>query len=152
LVFIHTNGFRENEPQYSKNVVLQLPYATNSGIELAKFAVMGLEKIFIKGFRYKKAGVLVMDFTPESSSQVNLFENTNPRHKPLMAAVDKINRQLGVKKLKLASQDQGRTWKMRQEKLSPRYTTNINEIITINCDYVFSLQTEQRRPNASEPF
>lgn len=133
MVFIHTNYFKAGEPQYSKNTLIKLPYPTNSGIELAKFASMALKKIFVKGFKYKKAGVIVMDITPTNTTQINLFENSNPIHKPLMETVDKINQALGVKKLKLASQDLGRTWKMRQEKLSPRYTTNINDIITIKC-------------------
>ena len=44
--------------------------------------------------------------------------------------VDKINRVIGRKIIKLAGQEIGRTWKMRQEKLSPRYTTRLSEIIT----------------------
>jgi DNA polymerase V len=50
-----------------------------------------------------------------------------------MKAVDKLNAALGQQKIKLASQDLGRTWKMRQEKLSPRYTTRLNEVLTIHC-------------------
>jgi hypothetical protein len=53
-----------------------------------------------------------------------------------MKALDQINRRLGVKKLKLASQDLARTWKMRQEKLSKRYTTNWNEITYHNGRFI----------------
>ena len=49
-----------------------------------------------------------------------------------MEIVDKLNRSAGQQKVKLASQDLDRTWKMRQEQLSPRYTTRLNEIITVN--------------------
>lgn len=45
--------------------------------------------------------------------------------------MDKINKSIGRQKLKLASQDLDRTWKMRQEKLSKRYTTRLDEIIII---------------------
>jgi DNA polymerase V len=50
-----------------------------------------------------------------------------------MKAVDKLNAALGQQKIKLSSQDLGRTWKMRQEKLSPRYTTRLNKVMTIHC-------------------
>jgi DNA polymerase V len=50
-----------------------------------------------------------------------------------MDIVDKINRGIGRTKIKLGSQDVGRTWKMKQEKLSPRFTTRINEVISIKA-------------------
>jgi DNA polymerase V len=120
MVFIHTNGFRKDLLQYSRNMVIELPYPTNSNIELAKFATIALDRIFRKGYEYKKAGVIVLDISPEETKQVNLFENSNVLHKPLMAVIDKINRSIGETKVKLASQDINRTWKMRQEQLSPR--------------------------------
>lgn len=131
LVFIHTNGHREDLPQYSRNIVIQTPYPTNSAIEIAKLAAEGLRKIFKEGYQYKKAGVIVMGTVPESTKQITLFDNSNPVHQPLMAVIDRINRILGRKIIKLAGQDIGRTWKMRQEKLSPRYTTRMSDIITI---------------------
>jgi DNA polymerase V len=132
MVFIHTNGHRDDLPQYSRNIVVKLPFPTNSSIELAKFASQALEKIFKKGFHYKKAGVIVMDFSPENLKQLKIFENSDARHVPLMKTIDKINASFGQQKIKLASQDLRKVWKMKQEKLSPRYTTNLNEIITIH--------------------
>ncbi len=132
MVFIHTNGHRKDLSQYSRNIVVKLPFPTNSSIELAKFATQALEKIFRNGYCYKKAGVIVMDFTPEEQKQIAIFENSNPKHVPLMQAVDQINESFGQQKIKLASQDLQKVWKMKQEKLSPRYTTNINEIITVH--------------------
>lgn len=131
MVFIHTNQHREDLPQYSRNIVVKLPFPTNSGIELAKFASQVLKQIFKPGYFYKKAGVIVMDFTPADIPQYDLFENSDERHKPLMQAVDKINSRYGQHKIRLASQDQKRVWKMKQEKLSPRYTTKLSDIITI---------------------
>lgn len=132
MVFLHTNGFREDQPQYSKNIVLKLPFATNSSIEIVKFAVMGLEQIFREGYGYKKAGVIVSDFSPEDNQQLTLFDSRNVKHIELMKAVDNINRSMGQQKVRLAAQEPGRVWKMKQERLSPRYTTNLNEIITVS--------------------
>lgn len=133
MVFVVTNRFRDDLPQYSQNIVMKLPYATNSTIEIVKFATAALGKIFKKGFEYKRAGVIVMDFTSEVNQQMTLFESRNPKHIPLMKVVDRINAAYGQQKVRLATQDMGRVWKMKQEKLSPRYTTNLNEIITVNA-------------------
>ena len=131
MVFIYTNGHRDDLPQYKQNVVVKLPYATNSTIDLVKFAEIGLKQIFREGFAYKRAGVILMDFTGDQAQQLTLFEKANPKHAPLMKAVDRINASFGCQKIRLAVQDTGRVWKMHQERLSPRYSTNLDEIITI---------------------
>ena len=132
MVFLLTNSHREDQLQYHQHIVVKLPYATNSGIEIARFATEGLKRIFKEGYLYKKAGVIMMDITPDNPVQLNLFENSDPRHQPLMKVIDHINRSIGYRKVKLASQDQDRTWKMRQERLSPRYTTRLDEIMVVN--------------------
>ncbi len=132
MVFIHTNVHRHDLLQYSRNIVIKLPFATNSTIELANFAEQALQQIFKQGYHYKRAGVVVQDFTPENESQIAMFENRDQRHIPLMQVVDNLNARYGRHTIHLASQDAKRIWKMRQEKLSPRYTTNLEDIITIN--------------------
>ncbi len=131
MVFIHTNGFRKDLPQYSKNIVLKLPFPSNSAIELSRFALEALRKIFKPGYHYKKAGVIVMDLCPQSQGQYKLFDNGDPRHLPLMEALDKVNASFGQQKIRLASQAHGRVWRMRQENLSPGYTTKLSDIITV---------------------
>lgn len=131
MVFLHTNWHRKDLPQYGKNIVIKTDYPTNSSIDLMKYAIQGLEHIFMEGYHYKKAGVIVMEFTPENTKQFTLFTAENPKHIPLMKTIDSLNKRIGQNKVKFASQNLGRTWKMKQEKLSPRYTTKLTEIITI---------------------
>ncbi len=131
MVFLQTNWFRQDLPQYSKNIIVRTHYPTNSSIDLIKYAVQGLELIYKEGYHYKKAGVIVMGITPEDTKQFTLFTNENPKHLPLMKTIDRLNKSLGQNKVKFAAQDLGRTWKMKQEKLSPRYTTKLTEIINI---------------------
>lgn len=132
-VFVHTNRFRKDLPQYARSIVVQLPYASNSNMELAKYANIALERIFKPGYHYKKAGVIVLDFTPENETQLTMFGNSNPKHAAIMQTLDKLNAAYGRQKVKLAAQDLKRMWVMKQEKLSPRYTTSLKDIITINC-------------------
>lgn len=131
MVFIHTNGHRKELKQYNQNIVVQLPFATNSSIDIAKFAIKGLQHIFKEGYHYKKAGVIVMDIVPTNPNQMTLFQQENPKHQALMSAMDKINGAYGEQKVKLSSQDLQKTWKMKQESLSPRYTTRFSDVITI---------------------
>lgn len=131
MVFLLTNRHRKDLAQYNPSLTVRLPFASNSTLEIAHYATEGFNRIFREGYAYKKAGVILMDFTPENGSQISLFENSDPKHKPLMAAIDKVNRSLGEQKIKLAGQDLKRPWKMKQEHLSQRYTTRWNEIITV---------------------
>lgn len=131
MVFLHTNGFRKDLPQYGRNIVVKTEYPTNSSIDLVKYAQTGLKSIFKKNYHYKKAGVMVMGLTPDSQKQYTLFTKENPKHIPIMNVVDRLNAAYDNNKIKFASQSLGRQWKMKQERLSPRYSTNINEIISI---------------------
>ena len=131
MVFLHSNWHRKDLPQYGKNIIVRTHYPTNSSIDLVKYAVQGLEQVFKEGYQYKKAGVIAMDITPEDIKQFTLFTEENPKHLPLMKVIDNLNKGIGQNKVKFASQDLGRTWKMKQEKLSPRYTTKLTEVINI---------------------
>ena len=131
MVFVHTNRFRKDLDQYSRNIVVAAPYPVNSDMDMVKMAIRGLEKIFRKGYQYKKAGVVALSLTPDSERQLNIFEEDNARYKQVMKAVDHLNRELGAGKVKLAVQDLDRRWKMNQDHLSKRYTTKLDEIIKV---------------------
>ena len=132
-VFVMTNGFRPDLNQYSNAKTVTLPIAANSSIELTRFTLWALKKIFKKGYQYKKAGVLVNDITPVSDQQANLFYQINTeKHSKLMTAMDKINDLYGTEKLRLGSQGYGNQWKLKSEKLSPCYTTRLKDVIKIN--------------------
>ena len=131
MVFVRTNAHRLELKQYNNSTIVKFPYATNSSIEIVKFAIEGLKRIFRQGYQYKKAGVVIMNFSAADEIQLNLFENSNPKHVDLMKTIDQINTCYGQQKIKLASQDQRRVWKMKQEKLSPRYTTRLSDVIVV---------------------
>ncbi|CAL2077314.1 DNA polymerase V catalytic protein [Tenacibaculum sp. 190524A02b] len=131
LVFLNTNPHRNDLPQYRRSTIVKLPYPSSSSITLTKYTKIAFEKIFKKEYQYKKAGVIALDIVPENNYQINLFENENPKHKLLMEVIDLTNKVIGQKKVKLANQDLGRTWKMRQERLSPRYTSSWSELLEV---------------------
>ena len=130
-VFVRTNFFDKNKPQYSNSFSINLRYATNSSIDIVKGAKKALDIIYKQGYDFKKAGVILSGIEPDNTRQLTLFDTVNPKHIALMQAMDKLNNKYHDKKIKLASQSLKRTWKMRQERLSPNYTTNWNDIIVI---------------------
>ena len=130
VVFIETSRFREPFERYNNSIVVKLPFPTSSSLELVKFASEGLRKIFKQGFLYKRAGVVLMDFVQEANLQRSLFFNSDPKHEPLMKAIDTLNTKYGSRKIHLAAQDT-KVWKMKQEKLSKSFTTDINDILDV---------------------
>ena len=107
---------------------MTLPYSSSSSITISKYAIEGLKKIYKKGIEYKKAGVIVLGLIPTDSKQLNIFEKENPKHQILMKTLDFITKKEGISKIKLASQDLKRVWKMKQTKLSSRYTTGVKSL------------------------
>lgn len=130
-VFLRTNKFRQDLAQYHRGIVVKTEYPTNSSIDLVKTAVQALNRIYKPEFQYKKAGVIVMELQPENTEQLSLFSQKNPKHHQLMKHIDHLNRTVGKHKIKFGSQDLGRVWKMRRERLSQRYSTTIQESIVV---------------------
>ena len=132
IVSLSSDRHKKQLPQHRQSALVTLPYPTDSSLTISNEAVKAVSNIFKEGIRYKRAGVVVSGLVPTNNYQIDLFTTENPKHKPLMEAIDTLNYKYKGYALKIGNQDLERTWKMRQERLSPRYTTNINEIITVS--------------------
>jgi DNA polymerase V len=130
MVFIETNRFNEKEEFYANSVLLKLPFPTSSSLELVPFAIEGLKSIYREHKHYKRAGVILLDLVDANAYQPSLFFNSDPKHKKLMEAMDRLNRKHGKTMVRLASQDE-LTHKMRRLHLSRAYTTSFNELIEV---------------------
>jgi DNA polymerase V len=129
-----TDRFKQDLKQYSNSITITLTNPSNSAIEISKAALQGLEKIYLPFFQYKKAGVMVTEFVPETERMTSLFdEDLHAKHRPIMQVIDVMNKRLGADKIKLGSMDVQRTWKMNQKNLSPRYTTDLHQIIKVKA-------------------
>ena len=138
VVFLRSNRFKTQSPQYRVSRMVSITFPTNSSLVLSSSAVKAITSIYKKGIHYKKAGVILTGIVPTYNRQMQLFDHEDARHQPLMSAMDHINKKYAAPKLKLANQDLARTWKMRQTHLSPQYTTNLNDIITVQCQKTHS--------------
>ena len=133
-VFIHTDPFSQNDKYEHKTITLSLPVASNNNNDISGTALKGLENVFKTGLLYKKAGVIVSGISNDSHVQGNLFEGKKTQlYNELSRVTDKINLNFGRDKVKLGSQGNRKEWHLRQENLSPRYTTRWNELLKVNA-------------------
>lgn len=132
-IFIYTNPFNPRHKQYYGTKKIQLERATNDNQIIIQEVIKGLQKIYKKGYVYKKAGVIVGSITQENQVQLNLFDQIKNREKytKISKVIDRINSSMGRDKLRIATQGFDRKWKMKQEQLSQCYTTRIDEILTV---------------------
>lgn len=131
-VFVTTNPFAKNEKQYFNSITITLPVADSDSRIVIKNALLGLQKIYRDGFKYKKAGVIVSGIVPEDEYQLALFSpNPDNNARKVMQVLDAINYSNGRNKLKLAAQGFDRTWRVKNERLSQRFTTRFDELLEI---------------------
>jgi len=133
-IFLGTKRYG-NDAYFKVGAMVYFGFATSSSIVITKAIVKKLRELYKKGYAYKRAGVVLMGIQPSEAHQTSLFKDENPKHRCLMQAMDELNGKFGRGKIKLANQDIKHTWKMRQEYLSPSYTTNFSDIIKVNCNY-----------------
>ena len=134
-VFIHTNPFRSNQRQYNGYKCVRFNYPTNDNYDLVKFTMHLLDDIYHRGYKYKKAGVIVGGILQESQIQLDLFNqdiNMDER-KVLMKTIDSINGRMGRDKIRLAIQGVNHKWSFKQKNLSPCYTTRWNDLLQVSC-------------------
>lgn len=130
-LFIQTNRFKEDSYRPAK--MIQLPFHTASETEIIGYCRQALETIYIDKIEYKRAGVILMDILPEEFVQKDLFDPIDrEKQRRLTKAVDHIIQRNGRHSIQVATQGNGYKANIRQEYLSRRYTTNLNEIIEIH--------------------
>ncbi|MGH6714374.1 MAG: Y-family DNA polymerase [Bradyrhizobium sp.] len=133
MVFLETNGFRPQDAQYQASKLIELPVASADTGKLIAAAQRALSVVWRQGFRYKKAGVMLLDLVPSSRVQAGLFDTPDDtRSKARMYALDQLTARYGRDILSYGSTDRSRAWKMRRENLSQRYTTCWEEILKAN--------------------
>ena len=106
-VFLNTNAFREDLPQYWNFQEIRLLTPTNSTIVIVKAANQVLQQLYRRGYYYKKAGVIVMGIGPNSPIQQNLFDMNAEQFekmRKLDAVIDRINKVNGTETIVLGSQ------------------------------------------------
>lgn len=131
-IFIKSNRFRKDLPQYHHAINFRLIQATDDLFYLTKIAKFCLKKIYKKGIQYQKVGVLVSDLIDKKYQQIDMFSQTNEatqkKTEQLLSTFDAVNRRFGGHTLYLAAEGCTKPWAMKRQMKSPNYTTQWNEL------------------------
>jgi DNA polymerase V len=131
-VFVLTSRFKED--YYSNSATVSLPVATQDTAELLFYALYSTEQIFRPELQFKKAGVLLLELQPETLLQRHLFQSQNgERSKRLMQTLDRLNQRFGPSTVQYAAAGLKKSWSMKQEQRSPRWTTQWNELLVVKA-------------------
>lgn len=130
-VFVETNRFREQDRQYNNGMNVSLSEPTNDVRRITAAALYGLKRIFLDGYLYKKAGVMLLDLAPHAARQSALFLDHDPHSETLMETMAAINNKFGRDTVRLGSSGTFKPWATIFEHRTPRYTTRWNELAMV---------------------
>ncbi|MCC8409930.1 Y-family DNA polymerase [Mucilaginibacter sp. UR6-1] len=131
-VWLGTNNFSKTDAQYFPEISTVCDVPTDYTPYLIKRAVDGLKVIYRKGYLYKRVGVMLTDLRTNDDGTQNLFHsNSRDKEIEISRRVDRINRLNGRDTIRSAQQGFVQEWKMKQENLTPKYTTRLSDIIII---------------------
>ncbi len=132
-VYIRTNPHKESESQYQPTTLLPLFEHTDDTRLLCRAALSGLRLIYRSGYAYQKAGVMLTEIIPIVARPRTLFEDVAAQQKSasLMATLDRINHRMGSGTLQLLGEGVRKSWSMKRENVSKRYTTEWDELAVV---------------------
>ena len=132
-VFLHTNKFKPNEPFYANHGTIELEASADT-FQLAGCAVRTAKRLWRDGYRYAKAGVVLLDLAPQAMAPLQLLPGLDQeKSSALMKALDRVNQRHGRGTLRPAFIAERPAWGMRRQKLSPAFTTSFEEILRVSA-------------------
>jgi len=131
-VFVRTSPFNDKKPQHQGFNSFQFHCPTNDTRDILNGAKIALKPIFKPNYSYAKAGILLSSFSNEDMQQAVLFQDPDmPKNNSyLMKYVDAMNDY--QTQIYFASQNTSHYSPVRQNMVSPRYTTSWNELPLVN--------------------
>ena len=134
-VFIHTNHFREREPQYSELGSVRFAHPTSETGLIIRMALAALRRIYKPGYLYHKAGVLLFKIVPARRVQEEMFGSFgSSRSDALMSALDTLNSRTGRAAVRYGAEGFEAAWRMKGEMRSSRYTTRWEELVRVRAE------------------
>lgn len=127
-VFFHTSPFN-GDPWCSRAGTHHFPEASCDTLAFVAAATRMARKLFRPGYRFTKAGVMALDLTAAALAPADLFTAADKaRSERLMTVLDSINTRMGRNTLQTAAAGIRKPWQQRRERLSPCYTTRIEDV------------------------
>ena len=140
-VFLQTSQFEVVNKIKSAAWHMDLAIPTNITQELLRYAIECLKRIHKPGYPYQKVGIFLTRFTPANARQTYLLEDMAKRDKMLKVSklTDHLNAIMGRDVVRFAAMGYDRPWRMRQAYLSKRYTTRIEDVLSIDTTRCFGV-------------
>ena len=132
-VLLNTNPFSQSKKYYNGYKYTVLGTATNRTDKIINISNKLLKDIYKKGYCYKRAGVILKNIIPEDQVQLNLFNKGHSPRKKLFQGIDLINRKMGRDTIRFLAQGTSKKLGLKQENLSPCYTTKWSDLLKVNC-------------------
>jgi DNA polymerase V len=111
-----------------------LPIPTNDTFVFLKSAMQLVDTLYKPDVPYKKAGVLLTNFSPETVSQLTMFEaKETEKTSTLMPVLDAVNQSLGRGSVLIGSRLRVGEWTSSKESRSPAYTTAWSGLQTVKA-------------------
>ena len=132
-IFICSNPFRDDLPQYICNKVIKFPFPLSDTGEILHYIIDIVKKIYKPGYHYKRAGVILGGLISDNAIQSNLFESINRSDRvKLQRSIDSINKKMGRDVVRYAIQGYKKSWILKQQQLSPCYTTRWSDLLSVS--------------------
>ena len=127
-VFVRTSPHAVDEVFYGNQAMGKLLTPSNDSRDIIRVAMEVLDRIWLDGHRYMKAGVMLGDFFSQGVAQLNLFDEFQPQpnSEALMRVVTAQPKREGKTMVRRTGHTEIRA--MKREMLSPAYTTRYSDL------------------------
>ncbi len=117
---------------YGTDIILPCP--TQDLSSLLNAALRGLEKIFQPGRKYRKAGIMLLDFKPQFLQHQPLSQPERWKKKQsLNMVIDRLNKNNGPGTIQYGICLTKKGWHMKRKALSPAYTTSWKDLLLVKA-------------------
>ena len=128
-VFLRTSPFVDPEKRYSNGMSTFFTIPTSNTSKIVKEAKHLTRKLFVYGYEYQKIGVMLLDITGSENEQYSFYEYENyDQSDRVMEVLDGVNSKYGSSTLTVGAQGITKDWRMKSERKSAAYTTNMLQI------------------------
>jgi DNA polymerase V len=132
-VAVSSDRFKTAKGYYSNAATYTSAVPSDANLELLRWALDCLEKIYHPDFGYKRLGIILSDLVPFTEANARLIDEDDCRRRhDLMAAIDRLNRRWGRDTVTSAQLMYRKRWHGLSEERSPCYTTRFEDVMRIS--------------------
>ena len=134
-ILAQTDVFRPELRQHHPSRTTAMPRATSDTRIILAVVRLLLRNFLRDGYAYKRAGVYLQDLARPVDLQADLFQPATAGDPKMMETLDRINRRFGRGSIGFAATgwQEKPEWGMRQQQLSPSFTTRLSDIPRVLC-------------------